>query len=130
MDSLFAEVQSLVAAAKQDAVRREEEERAAHVAAVRAAQGRLLSTLLDGFEGLVRAAAAEGLHEVDLLSFEGADTFDGEFCFLYLLKGPRQAEEGVEPLLPNLRRALAPFRLRHVWRQGTVQNRLVVSWGA
>lgn len=129
MDSLCAEVRSLVAHAEEDALRREAEERAAHVAAARAAQDRLFETLLHGFEGLVRGAAAEGKHEVDLLAFEGADTFNNEFCYLYLLKGPRQPEAGIQPLLPELRRAVAPFRLRHVWRPGTVQNKLVVSWG-
>ena len=75
------------------------------------------------------AAAHEGRTEVELLAFEGGDAFeDTGLVTLYLLKGPRQAERGVRPLLPALRRSFAPFTVTHVWRAGTTHNSVVVSW--
>ena len=63
-----------------------------------------------------------------VLVFDGNDTYDGEFFYLFLLKGPRQADPGIRPLLATLRRALAPFRVVHEWKTGTVQNRVYVTW--
>lgn len=129
MESLWTEARTLVATFEDDAAAAAERERAAHVAAVAVAQAKLRATLLEDFGDRVREAAARGARELELAAFEGPDTYDGEFCYLYLLRGPRVAEAGVVPLLATLRRELAPFRVRHVWRQGTVMNRVVVTWG-
>lgn len=126
---LFAEARALATAFEDEQARLVDEERAAHVANVAAAQSRLLARLTEGLEDRVLAAAAEGKRELEVLVFEGSETFDDEFCYLYLLKGARgQPEEGVVPLLATMRRMLAPFRVRHVWRLGTVQNTVLVSW--
>lgn len=129
MDSVFEEARALAATFEHDAAAAAERERQAHVAAVAVAQAKLRATLLEDFRDRVREAAAAGKRELELLAFEGPDTYDGVFCYLYLLRGPRQAEAGLVPLLATLRRELAPFRVRHVWKQGTVMNRVVVSWG-
>lgn len=128
---LCAEARALSAAARE---RREEEagaEREAHAAAVARAQALMQERLLGGLEARVLAAATEGRREAELMSFEGGEAFeDTGFVCLYLLKGPRQPEPGVRPLLPALRNAVAPFTLRHVWRPGTTRNSVVVSWAA
>ena len=128
MDALYAEAQALVAQFEDDRLQAEMREREDHVRAIKTAQAQLLRTVTDGLADRVMQAAREGKRELELLAFEGGDTFDGEFCYLYLLKGPRQPEDGVEPLLPRLRKQLLPFSVRHVWRQGTVQNRVVMAW--
>lgn len=126
--ALCARARELASAFEDGAAAAEETARQAHVAAVAAAQDRLLRHLLDGVGEGVLEAAGRGKRELDLVAFEGGDTFEGEFTYLYLLRGPRQREPGVEPLLPRLRACLAPFRVRHVWKPGTVQNAVVVSW--
>lgn len=129
MDKLFGEAQALVALCEDSRLQAEARDREARLRGIRSAQARLLEGLTEGLSDRVLHAAREGARELDLLTFNGADTFDGEFCYLYLLKGPRQQEEGVDPLLPRLRRLLAPFSVRHVWEQGTVHNRIVMAWG-
>lgn len=130
--SLFAEARAVAASREGAAVTAAQDERAALAAAVTAAQDRLLTTLLEGFTEKVRRAAHEGKRETELLAFNGGDTFDDQFCYLFLLKGPRSTDRdacpGVVPLLGTLQNRVAPFRLRHVWKQGTVQNSLVASW--
>ena len=131
MYDLYDEARALIVARRAQETRDAETEAAAHVSAVSLAQSQLLSRLLDGFQERVMEAAREGRCEMELLAFEGGDTFDDEFCYLYLLRGPRQPDSfnsGIAPLLPALRGSLAPFRVRHVWKQGTVQNSLVVAW--
>lgn len=140
MHTLYSEAQTLTTACVQRELRREEEERVAHEAAVAVAQERLLTHLLAGLEDRVREAAGQGRTEAELLEFNGNDTFDGEFCYLYLLKGPRGQKDRqgpgraqdpsprVWPLLRTLRTALAPFVVRHLWKTGTVQNSVAVSW--
>lgn len=134
MDALFEQARALSAAhedAQAQAAAREAEE---HALAVAAAQDRLLDRLVQDAEGAVLEAARQGRQEAELLVFEGGDTFDGEFCYLYLLKGPRARQPGqpggarVRPLLPRVRERLAPFHVRHDWKLGTVQNAVVVSW--
>lgn len=126
---LFAEARALTAAAKEREAGDAAAAAEAHVAAVAAAQARLLARLTGALEATVLAAAAEGRREAELLAFEGGEAFEdtGLVC-LYLLKGPRQPEPGVRPLLPELRRALAPFVVKHVWRPGSTRNSVVVSW--
>ena len=128
MEALFREAQALASRCEHDRAQAGALEEAARLEAIAAAQDLLLAALTEGLAERVLQAAREGKHELDLLAFQGSDTFDGEFCYLYLLKGPRQREEGVHPLLPRLRRELSPFVVRHVWKAGTVQNRVVVAW--
>lgn len=128
MDSLFAEARALAAGVEDSAAAAAEAERARHVADVAAAQTKLKAALVDGLEARVREAAAGGARELELLAFEGGDTYDGTFCFLYLVRGPRQADPEIVPLLTTLRRELAPFRVRHEWKTGTVMNRVMLTW--
>lgn len=129
LEPLFAEARALTGAARERLADEAEAARAAHVAAVASAQERLVAHLASQLEGRVLAAAREGRSEAELLAFEGGDAFeDTGLVLLYLLKGPRQAERGVRALLPALRRAFAPFTVRHVWRAGTTHNSVVVSW--
>lgn len=128
MDELHRLARELCAEAGERRAREAREDEDMHVVAVRDAQDTLLARLLDGLGERVKAAASGGETQLDLLAFDGNDTFDGWFHTLYLVKGPREREPGVEPLLPRLREALAPFKLHHVWRRGTAHNRLVVSW--
>lgn len=128
MDALYRSARELTAKATVDLERAAEEERAAHVAAVRDAQAKLMGGLLDTFRERVEEAARAGKREVDLLTFYGPETFEGNFFYLYLVRGPRTPEEGVEPLLGRLQKELAPFAVRHEWNQGTVFNRVIASW--
>lgn len=128
MEELHRAARELCAQAGERRALEEREAEDMHVVAVRDAQDTLLARLLDGLGARVTAAASAGETQLDLLAFDGNDTFDGWFHTLYLVKGPREREPGVEPLLPRLREALAPFRVLHVWRKGTAHNRLVVSW--
>ena len=84
---------------------------------------------MDGFGDRVTAAAREGKRRLEVLAFEGSETFDGTFFTLYLVKGPRVPVAGVEPLMTRLRRELVPFTVQHVWKEGTVQNAVMVAWG-
>lgn len=129
LHALYTEARALTAASLREQQRREEEERAAHEAAVAAAQDRLLGRLLNGLEDRVREAASEGKREVELLVFEGNETFDGEFFYLYLLKGPRDRRGArVVPLLRTMQQSLAPFSVKHIWKLGTTQNQVVLAW--
>lgn len=137
MDSLFEQARTL-SAAYDDAQEREAAREAQdHARAVAAAQDRLLDRLVQDVEQAVLEAARAGRREAELLVFQGGDTFDGEFCYLYLLKGPRATQPlqapplpRPRPLMPRLRERLAPFSVRHDWKPGTVQNAVVVSWRA
>jgi hypothetical protein len=100
------------------------------------AQDALLAELLAAAPGLIRAAAAQGRTETSVLDFVGPAKYsptrdqqpsDADLCYLFLIKGPREPDH-VEPLLPRLRAALAPFRVHHVWNQGNNLNSVVVSW--
>ena len=131
MDPLFERARRLTAEHGELVAKEAELGRQAHLANVWAAQQKLLTTLVDSsLEDAVLGAARQGKTEVELLAFQGSDTFDGHFCSLYLLKGPRLPEPGVVPLLRTLRQMLAPFRVKHVWDEGTVQNTVTLTWGA
>lgn len=125
MYALFAKARALSSAAPRPIDGDEGSTR--HALAVAAAQSQLLDGLLDGVEARVEEAARAGGRELVLLEFEGSDTYAG-FHTLYLVKGPRQPESDVVPLLDGLRRRLAPFRVTHAWRPGSVHNRVVLSW--
>lgn len=130
MHALFEQARSLVAAHDDSEAREAEREAVQHARAVADAQDRLLDRLVADADRVVLEAARQGRREAELLTFEGGDTFDGDFCYLYLLRGPRTRQPGVVPLLPRVREKLAPFLVRHVWKTGTVQNAVVVSWHA
>lgn len=116
---------------------------------VRAAQDRLMADIVRTMAVVVPQAAAHGQRSADVLQFQGADKYvcgadddggDGggdeeSYCYLYLVRGPRERvhrEElramGVHPLLPRIRRELAPFVVRHVWNPATNGNTVSVSW--
>ena len=98
------------------------------LAAVASAQAKLRERMLADFDSAVRAAASAGKRAAVLAEFDGGDTFDGEYCYLYLLKGARGGEPGVTPLLDTLRAAVAPFDVDHEWLAGTVHNVVRVRW--
>lgn len=102
-------------------------------AAVRAAQARLFDSMVTDLPARIVEAAKAGRRDLELLVFDGSATYDGEYFFLYLLLGPRgpdrHASPRVVPLLDTLRTSLAPFEVTHIWRPGTVQNQVLVSWG-
>lgn len=133
LQRLHAEASALTAGA----VRRAEEERALELRQmgqrVVAEQERLFQTLVEAMPSAVLDAAREGRRTAVLLNFEGADKF-GDFCYLYLLKGPRVRNEmyeiGASPLLNRLRSLLrcAGFCVHHAWQRATNENTLAVSW--
>lgn len=90
---------------------------------LRAARERLTERVLEGFEERVRDAARRGLSEADLYAFDGTELVDGFFT-LYLLKGP----DTPSTVLKTLQQRLSPFRVRHHWVEGTLHNRVIVSW--
>jgi len=135
MDALFVDAQLVSRRVEVDVAAAAADELEEHVRAVAAAQRQLLDTMLADFEAKVREAAGKGLREVTMLEFEGQDTFC-DLYYLYLLKGPRSSPRappsghvhGVVPLLVTLRDALKPFRVTHVWKDGTVHNSVKASW--
>lgn len=128
MDVLYSEARALTQGLDTGASRRAEEARVQHLAAVSLAQLALLRRVTEFVPEAVRACAARGERHAVVLQFQGPDTFDGEFCYLYLLKGPRGGDPEITPLLVTLRDALKPFRVTHEWRDGTVANTLTVAW--
>lgn len=126
--ALFAEARALSEAAEAAKESRARDETAARLAAVADAQARLRDRILARFDAAVREAAAAGEREVALAEFDGGDTFDGEYCYLYLFKGAREPEAGVTPLLATLKKDLAPFDVSHEWRTGTVHNVVRARW--
>ena len=105
-----------------------EEARRQHLTGVARAQKALLERIVDAVPEAVRSSAARGERTAVVMEFQGPDTFDGEFCYLYLLKGPRGGDPEITPLMMLLRGALKPFRVTHEWRDGTVGNTVTVSW--
>lgn len=99
-------------------------------------QDRLYGLVLGNLPSAVREAAAAGQRSAVVLRFGGADKL-GEFCYLYMLKGPHSPDGkaemkalGAAPLLHRLRAALNPagFRVWHAWQRATNDNTLAVSW--
>lgn len=124
----------------QGAVTRADEDQARQLreqgARLRAEQDALRDHILAGLEEAVRTAAEAGQRFATVLTFSGADRF-GEFCYLYMLKGPLKPElraemkaMGVAPLLPRLRRELqaAGFDVHHAWQRATNENSIAVTW--
>lgn len=129
-NTLFEEARRLTRQATAEAQKQEE----SRWDALGAARERLTERVLDGFEERVREAARLGLQEVDAYTFEGTELVDGFFT-LFLLKGPRKEGDSVAvshggvPVLKSLRSRLFPFKARHQWVEGTLHNRVIVSWG-
>lgn len=101
-----------------------------HVARVVDAQDRLLKQMLGRLPQVKQEAESEGKSEADILVFDGMDTFENYFFYLYLLKPPIKGPPppGFQPLLHRLQTELHPLQVTHVWEEGTRHNRIVVSW--
>jgi hypothetical protein len=109
------------------------------------AQDALFADLRAALQVVVRDEARKGACQATLLTFVGADVYKPEtpaadntepdFCYLHLLKGPKDhvrrrelTAHGFEPLLMRLRREFAPFRVQHYWDQATNTNYVLVGW--
>lgn len=107
------------------------------------AQAALFEDLRVGMQALIRDEARKGACQATLLTFVGADLYKPpaaapdapDFCYLHLIKGPKDhvrrrelVAHGFEPLLVRLRREFAPFRVQHYWDQATNTNYLLVGW--
>lgn len=134
--ALFDEARVACHAHAEDLANYELASEAAFLDQVKHAQDALLAELLARAPDLIRAAAVQGRTETSILDFVGPDKYspthaaqpsDADLCYLFLVKGPREPDH-VEPLLPRLRDALAPFRVHHVWNQTNNLNSVVVSW--
>lgn len=100
-----------------------------------ALQVKLKDVIVKKVPDAVRLAAGVGSTSAVVLEFNGADKFEGEFSYLFLLKGPRDAQQrdvlmarGFVPLLETLRHSLAPFEVRHSWVPGSNLNKLSLVW--
>lgn len=127
-------------AATQAAVRSADDARARELRdmgdRLRAEQEQLRRAVMGTLPAAVRRAAADGQRAAVVLRFGGADKLV-EFCYLYMLRGPRDAADraemramGVRPLLPRLRAELqaAGFGVHHAWQRSTNDNTLAVTW--
>jgi hypothetical protein len=97
-------------------------------------QNRLMGIVMNNLPVAVRHAAEEGARSATLLNYDGADKF-GEFCYLYLIRGPPAHADreklqagGIVPLLHRLSGLVRPFTIRHVWNRATNANALVAYW--
>lgn len=124
----------------ESAVRQAEEDEEARLrdagARLRAEQDRLHALVVSAIPEAVTFAASQGRRVATVLTFDGGDKF-GEFCYLYMLKGPYKHEHrqemramGASPLMGRIRDALSGtgFRLHHSWQRATNENILSVSW--
>lgn len=112
------------------------QELAATGARLRAEQDSLYAHIMGSIEPAVKEAAGRGQRHATVLRFSGADTF-GEFCYLYMIKGPYKHDQrdemramGVRPLLGRLRKELHAhgFGVHHAWQRATNENTLAVTW--
>lgn len=103
---------------------------------LRAEQESLYQAILANMEAAVKEAACRGQRHATVLQFEGSARF-GEFCYLYMLKGPYKPDlraemkaMGAAPLMHRLRAALHPvgFGVHHAWQRATNDNTVVVTW--
>lgn len=135
MEALFAEARAAASAVQLEAARGASVEAVQLAARLKAAQDKLQAKIEASLPGAVREAASKGDTRAVVLQFSGADLFEEEFCYLFLLRGGRRHEDtrllraaGFGPLLYRLRTAFAPFRVHHLWISSTNQNELSVSW--
>ena len=157
--ALHAEARALTAIAHVQAQKTAEDQTRDLVRRTAAAQDALCARLRAALPALVRMEAGAGGRQATLLTFVGADVFtmtsdnvvqpepakedevsspapvNTDFCYLHLLKGPKDHDRrremvghGFEPLLMRLRRELAPFRVQHYWDQATNTNYVLVGW--
>lgn len=107
-------------------------EEAAHLAQrIKDAQDALVDDIIKAAPTKITEAAATGARAADLLTFNGADTYQ-DLNLVFLVRGPRRgadtAAPGAASILPRLRHLMEPFVVRHEWDAATGGNRVVVSW--
>ena len=104
--------------------------------ALRAEQERFYQEIIAAAPAAVKEASAKGHRVAVLCRFDGADKF-GEFCYLYMLKGPYKPEHraemramGAKPLLPRFRNVFqaAGFGVHHAWQRATNENTFSITW--
>jgi len=104
------------------------------VSKVQEAQLLLQEHIMSLVEKSVLEAAASGAKSAEILSFSGADLFEGHSILFMLLGGAdREFREkitdyGFEPLMDKLWHSLKPFRLEHYWERVTNKNSLMLHW--
>lgn len=105
-------------------------------ARLRAEQETMYTQIMTSIPAAVQGAAAAGQRTATLMRFSGSDRL-GEFCYLYMLKGPHRPDlrnemraMGAKPLLYRLRAELqaAGFAVHHSWQRATNDNSLSLSW--
>jgi hypothetical protein len=136
-EDLYREARAATVVAADELAHFELASEAAFVAQVEAAQDALVAELVEGAPAKIRAAAARGQDHASLLDWVGPEKYnpagsdepprDADLCYLFLVKGPREPDH-VPGCLPRLRKALAPFRVRHDWNQANNLNSVIVSW--
>lgn len=132
---MFEEARVTSSAVQLETARHEAAEAAELAARLKAAQDKLQAQIETSLPNIVREAASKGDTRAVVLRFSGAELFDDEYCYLFLLRGGRRNEDtrllraaGFGPLLYKLRAAFAPFRVHHLWISSTNQNEVSVSW--
>ncbi|ABU44088.1 hypothetical protein FK949_gp311 [Paramecium bursaria Chlorella virus NYs1] len=101
---------------------------------VQRAQTLLQEHILSLVESAVMEAASSGMKRAEIMSFTGAELFEGHSILFMLLGGAdREFREkitdyGFEPLMDKLWNALKPFHVEHIWERVTNRNVIVLSW--
>jgi hypothetical protein len=132
--SLYAEAVEVSNAAVAFDDLREFDEMTALVSNVQHAQVLLQEHILSLVEPAVLEAAASGAKSAEIMSFTGAELFEGHSILFMLLGGADRefrekiADYGFEPLMNKLWESLKPFHVEHIWERVTNRNVLVVSW--
>jgi hypothetical protein len=136
-EDLYREARAATVSAADELAEYELASEAAFIAQVEAAQDALVAELVTSAPEKVRAAAARGQDHASLIDWVGPEKYnpagasvpprDADLCYLFLVKGPREPDH-VPGCLPRLRKALAPFRVRHEWNQANNLNSVIVSW--
>lgn len=113
---------------------REFDEMTTLVSNVQRAQVLLQEHIMSLVEPAVLEAAASGAKSAEIMSFTGAELFEGHSILFMLLGGADRefrekiADYGFEPLMDKLWQSLKPFHLDHHWERVTNKNTLVVYW--
>lgn len=104
--------------------------------ALRTEQEKWYQQIIAAAPAAVKEASAKGHRVAVLHRFDGADKF-GDFCYLYMLKGPYKPEHraemramGAKPLLPRFRNVFqaAGFGVYHAWQRATNENTFSITW--